>query len=103
MAFTGSNPYTRLTRLAEGTPCQLDADDARALHRLSAWMTAFAVKRREGAAPPSPKRPSLTDAYYMVSFFQQLSRKRLPARQWSDVNTLFDEVRRCAPAAAVCD
>ena len=86
-----SSAYDALTKLANGTPCQLTLLDTRALYRLSQWMRAYCKKRRGGAMPPQDATPA--SAYYMVSFFLQLvNANQSNPFAFDAVNRLFDKV-----------
>lgn len=86
-------PYHKLSMMAVGTPCQLNANDTRALYRMSQWMRAYGQIQRGGFLPPTPKGETAAEAYYMVSFFKELSKKYVKnPSALSAVNALFDKV-----------
>jgi hypothetical protein len=90
---SSSFPYQNLMTLAIGTPCQLNENDTRALYRMSKWMQAYGQIQRGGFLPPPPKAETAAEAYYMVSFFKEVSKKYLiNPSSFSEVNALFDKV-----------
>ena len=87
-----SYPYMRLSDDGAGTPCQLNANDTRAIYRLSQWMDAFCIVRRHGAVPPRAGETA-AEAYFMVSFFVCLKAAHdAKPNAYSDVEKVFGEV-----------